>query len=76
MKHAFKKQQIGIINIEITQDEKVKKLYYYDNGIGFDFHKVCEKGLGQEIIKGLIDQLDGNINTNLKNGFQLMIYFE
>jgi two-component sensor histidine kinase len=75
MKHAFKKQHIGIINIKITNDESKSKLYYSDNGIGFDFHKLSEKGIGQEIIKGLIDQLDGSIKTNQNNGFELMIYF-
>jgi two-component sensor histidine kinase len=76
MKHAFKRQQIGIINIEITADDITSKLHYSDNGSGFDFYKACEKGLGQEIIKGLIDQLDGNIETNQNNGFELMIYFK
>lgn len=76
MKHAFKKQQIGIINIEITSDEITSKLHYSDNGSGFDFYKTCEKGLGQEIIKGLIDQLDGSVETNQNNGFELMIYFK
>lgn len=76
MKHAFKKQHIGNINIEITKDESISKLYYSDNGSGFDFHKLSEKGLGQEIIKGLIDQLDGSVTTNKNKGFELMIYFK
>lgn len=76
MKHAFKKQNIGIINIEITKDQNIHELYYSDNGIGFDFNKVSEKGLGQEIIKGLIDQLDGNTNTKNNNGFELTICFK
>lgn len=77
MKHAFKNQTIGIINIEITQDENSKKncLYYIDNGKGFDFINVETKGLGVEIMKGLIDQLNGNIETQRKKGFELKIYF-
>lgn len=74
MKHAFKKRSIGIINIEITKD-KTMKLYYADNGSGFDFNKPSEKGLGQEIIKGLIDQLDGNVAINSTNGFELTVLF-
>ena len=76
MKHAFKKQGTGIITIEITQNEDGNILYYADNGIGFDFNKIIEKGLGQEIIKGLIDQLSGNVATKGDNGFELTVYFK
>lgn len=76
MKHAFKKRSIGIITIEISKDQNSNKLYYADNGTGFDFNKTSEKGLGQEIIKGLIDQLDGTTEINNNNGFELKIYFK
>lgn len=76
MKHAFKKRNIGFINIEITKSETGNKLYYTDNGNGYDFNKVSERGLGQEIIKGLIDQLDGITEINENNGFELILYFK
>ncbi len=77
MKHAFKKRSIGIINIEIIKDEKTgnNQLYYSDNGEGFDFNEISEKGLGQEIIKGLIDQLNGTTETKNNNGFELNVKF-
>ena len=75
MKHAFRKQNIGIITVEITKNETGNQIYYADNGIGFDFNKVNEKGLGQEIIKGLIDQLNGNVTTKSDNGFELTVHF-
>ncbi|HMR18509.1 MAG TPA: sensor histidine kinase [Sphingobacterium sp.] len=77
MKHAFKKRSAGIIRIEITKDEILgqNKLYYSDNGEGFDFNVTSEKGLGQEIIKGLIDQLDGNVEAKNDNGFELTVDF-
>jgi two-component system, sensor histidine kinase PdtaS len=77
MKHAFKNQQNGIINIEITYNAHSKKncLHYIDNGEGFDFVNVETKGLGVEIMKGLIDQLNGDIETHLKKGFELKMYF-
>ncbi len=74
IKHAFKKRNIGIINIEITKNGTAK-LYYSDNGSGFDFNQPSEKGLGQEIIKGLIDQLNGKTETSSSNGFELTIAF-
>ncbi len=76
MKHAFEKRSIGIINIEIAKNEKQNKLYYADNGVGYDFKKTTEKGLGQEIIKGLIDQLGGTYTSQDRNGFELIIYFK
>lgn len=76
MKHAFKKRNIGIINIEITKCETGNKLYYADSGVGYDFYKVNERGLGQEIIKGLIDQLDGITEIKDNDGFELILYFK
>jgi two-component sensor histidine kinase len=77
IKHAFKKQNIGIINIEISENLTAAKklLYYADNGTGFDFDKVRAKGLGLEIIKGLIDQLDGIVQSKNDNGFELTLSF-
>lgn len=77
MKHAFSVQPNGIVNIEIVHDEMLKKkcLHYIDNGIGFDFINIKTKGLGVEIMKGLIDQLNGSIETHCKKCFELKIYF-
>lgn len=75
MKHAFQKQNIGIISIELIKDANGHTLYYSDNGSGFDFNVTSEKGLGQEIIKGLIDQLDGVTETKSDNGFELTVWF-
>lgn len=78
MKHAFKKLSIGVINIEISGDElsQTNKIYYFDNGSGFDFNKKRDKGLGMEIIKGLIDQLDGIATAKNDKGFELSIVFK
>jgi len=78
MKHAFAKQPNSIINIEIIKDEKTKmnKLHYVDNGVGFDFNNIDTKGLGVEIMKGLIDQLNATIETRRSRGFELIIYFK
>ena len=79
MKHAFRKQPKGIINIEITKDSiaKINKLHYVDNGVGFDFNTIETKGLGVEIMKGLIDQLSGKIETpSHSKGFELIVYFK
>ncbi len=78
MKYAFAKRNIGIINIAITTNENKteNKLSYTDNGEGFDFNSTLNKGLGIELIKGLIGQLDGRFETNQQGGFELVIYFK
>lgn len=78
MKHAFKNRGVGMIHIEITHDGSSgkKRLYYADNGKGFDFNRASSgKGLGLEIIKGLIDQLDGMVETGNTEGFELTVVF-
>lgn len=75
MKHAFTRRSIGIIHIEISKDQDTIQLYYADNGDGFDFNTPSEKGLGQEIIKGLIGQLDADVVAKSDNGFELSMKF-
>ncbi|MDQ6477177.1 sensor histidine kinase [Dyadobacter sp. LHD-138] len=77
MKHAFRKP-VGIIDIVLTNENDVRKnkLYYADNGVGFDFNMVSEKGLGMEIIKGLIGQLDATLESSQSNGFELTLCFK
>ena len=54
----------------------MNKLLYIDNGVGFDFNNSNSKGLGVEIMKGLIDQLDATVETHKSKGFELIIYFK
>lgn len=78
MKYAFTPEKKGLIQIKITEEEdtKIKKLHYSDNGVGFDFNNTNSKGLGVEIIRGLIDQLNGTIETNNHSGFEISISFK
>ncbi|WP_304234475.1 sensor histidine kinase [Jiulongibacter sediminis] len=77
MKHAFRNKKEGNIEITISYDHEngLNKLRYQDNGKGFDFENVTTKGLGVEITKGLIDQLDAEIETSTTHGFDLTITF-
>ncbi|MCC6635644.1 MAG: sensor histidine kinase [Chitinophagaceae bacterium] len=78
MKYAFLSRSIGIINILLStnHDTTENTFYYTDNGEGFDFNAIVNKGLGIEIIKGLISQLDGKYETSNSKGFEFMIYFK
>lgn len=78
MKYAFNGKKSGVISIEILPGSKPNtiNLVYLDNGVGFDFDAVSGKGLGMEIIKGLIDQLDATYKSLNRNGFNLSIVFK
>jgi len=78
MKYAFKGKKSGVISIEILPDSRPNtiNLVYLDNGVGFDFDAVNGKGLGMEIIKGLIEQLDATYKSLNRNGFNLSIVFK
>ncbi len=76
MKYAFKNKKVGIIDIKFAKSEMGNHFCYNDNGCGYDFNFKNDTGLGQEIIKGLIDQLDGKISTNEESGFELIVYFK
>lgn len=77
IKHAFGTRPTGSIEINIARDPATgdSKLIYTDDGPGFDFKHVPEKGLGLEIIKGLIAQLNGSVSIESKPGFKLTICF-
>lgn len=77
IKHAFPKRTNGNIQITIIQAKLHSgiMLSYADNGIGFDFNPVNEKGSGVEIIKGFIKQLEGKFEVENKDGFEIIISF-
>lgn len=78
IKHAFPERSHGNINISILMNSTQSGyiLSYTDDGIGFNFKPVNEKGSGVEIIKGFIKQLNGRFETNNKSGFEITIYFQ
>jgi len=68
-KYAFTKK---ITNPKITISFYSKNNYYYleitDNGIGFDSSKQSKKSLGIQLIKGMTQQLNGQIALNSTEG--------
>ncbi|MNK31467.1 Blue-light-activated histidine kinase 2 [compost metagenome] len=78
MKHAFNNRRTGKITIQLEKDEMLHRntLHYADDGIGYDFSKKSEKGLGIEIINGLTGQLGAEVETKEGKGFTLTICFK
>lgn len=77
MKHAFRNRPSGAIRIVLARETGMQenKLYYTDNGSGFDFDVINDKGLGMEIIRGLIGQLGATAESSRDNGFELTLRF-
>lgn len=78
IKHAFENRDRGTIHLALRRDDATKEnvLDYTDDGKGFDFTVKNSKGLGLEIIRGLIDQLNGRVETHTAKGFCLRMYFQ
>ncbi len=77
IKYAFTEQHNGTILLNAWNDMNTNEniMVYSDNGKGFDFNLESKGGLGLEIIKGLIGQLNGRYEASNKNGFSIKIYF-
>lgn len=74
MKHAFPNKIKGVIHIEIKVDKGTELIFLYsDNGIGYKYNGIPRKGLGVEIVQGLIDQLYGTYTSSDQNGFAIEI---
>jgi two-component sensor histidine kinase len=77
IKHAFGNRSEGAIEIALKWDEANQQiqLIYKDDGSGFNFNTTSTKGLGMEIIRGLIAQLEGIVESSAENGFELKVSF-
>jgi len=76
IKHAFKNQDKGKIEISLKTDKNAKSiLIIKDNGSGVEDIKKVKKNVGLEIIESLADQLEAKLTIDTKNGmsFQLEI---
>lgn len=75
--HAFPKGKKGLIKIEISQNGDDVSLKYTDNGIGFPekFDLDNVDTLGLQLVKTLVDEMDGVIKFNSDKASEFMINF-
>ena len=79
LKYAFTKSKNGNIFIKLESDDMIKfELTYRDDGPGLpkDFNIDDIKTLGFQLIKSLINQLEGEFVIERNNGFSIKIFFE
>ena len=75
MKHAFPENRMGNIIIDLQQtDESTLQLYVSDDGIGAKNKSCHNVGFGTQLIKLLVQQLNGRMKSDFNRGTH--IYFE
>jgi two-component sensor histidine kinase len=74
-KHAFNELKEGMITIELQKNQNENQLFISDNGIGFDFSRIGKNTLGLEIIRALVQQINGTIEIDSQNGLKYAIRF-
>ncbi len=80
-KHAFKNAKRGIILIGLKKEDSDIILLYRDNGEGIDEAEIkkidagIEDSLGLQLIRGLTDQIQGQMTVEKENGTRIEIRF-
>lgn len=73
LKHAFPNQK-GEIYVKIYEQQQELKIEVYDNGVGINKDLFdSNASYGNELIKALVNKLDGDIQINIDHGTQFII---
>lgn len=67
-KHAFKNIDKGVIEINLSEEEKEIKLIVKDSGSGFDRATLATHSVGLHILDDLVNQIDATLNYKTDNG--------
>lgn len=78
LKHAFKDEDRGNIEITIKKGTIYSNIYLIDNGKGFNVNSVRNGSLGLHIVKSIVkDKLSGDISIESnENGTKVLFYFK
>jgi two-component sensor histidine kinase len=77
IKYAFPKERDGLIDVAMEQTAEGISLTIADNGIGMD-PAMVDKGsasMGLKLIKGLVDDLNGEVRFSVAGGAKITIHF-
>ncbi|MEL7148591.1 MAG: sensor histidine kinase, partial [Bacteroidota bacterium] len=75
LKYAFPGQQTGEIHIKLYEQAERLRLEVNDNGVGIDTTQAKETSFGLRLIKSLLRQLDGEMQTTNDGGSQFTFEF-
>jgi two-component sensor histidine kinase len=74
-KHAFREQAGGIIDVGLKRDKNRIHFWVADSGSGMDLAKLKSATMGMNLITSLVEQIDGNLEYENKNGSRFLITF-
>ena len=75
-KHAFKNSNSGTITVGLSKHKNNNILFWVaDSGIGMDEKMIYTTGMGMNIIHSLVEQIDGELKYEKKNGSIFEIKF-
>lgn len=76
-KYAFEKGKKGLILVKLKKTREGHELIISDNGVGIpknvDYKN--SNSLGLQLVMGLVDQIDGKIDCEIKKGTKFIINF-
>ena len=78
LKYAWKEGEAGTITMVLEEKEGVVHLEIADDGVGLpvNFEEMKSDTLGLQLVVTLVEQLDGEINVDIKNGTKYLIKFD
>ena len=78
LKYAWDKKQVGTIRMELKQSGSRVTLIIADDGSGLpnNFEDMSSDTLGLQLVVTLVEQLDGELTVNVKNGTEYLINFD
>lgn len=78
LKHAFPNEREGVVRISLRTEGDRVIIRVSDNGVGIDrdFDVMRDGNLGLELVRTLVDQLDGRIEMDAGTGVVFMLTFE
>jgi len=74
-KHAFKNQSKGEIEIGLKKENSQVVFYVADTGLGMDNAELQSSSMGMSLVTSLIEQIDGKLQYENKNGSKFSISF-
>ena len=79
IKHAFNSEtnSENLIKIVLKEENNIIKMIISDNGKGFDYKRNFNEpdSLGLQLVRTLVDQLEGFLNIKSDNGLEYQIIF-
>jgi two-component sensor histidine kinase len=76
LKYAFTGIEKGTIEISLKEENNVLRLNVNDNGVGYDLNQLNKGSFGNKLIKSLIQQLDGSLETKIDHGTKISMVFK